>query len=307
MSATALRISSQQWSASVSQKASEVFAKESSAYSLTAYHGAVITPGLRRGFSSPATTAWNRLSNKTPALSKEEIWKRNFCRLYARRMIELAALAAARRSFITDLERVIDQPEQWKNWEHRDWTDDLLQSLGSTKLQRFWVSTKRIISLSLLASPAIVLVPLSYVSDTARDISWNYALWGIEHAGPTFIKLIQWATTRADLFSPEFCLHFGKLRDETRGHSYKETQRIIEEELGKDHTKILEMNPKPIGSGCIAQVYHGYLKEAAGKYPKGTEIALKIQHPGIWHKVVRVLFYFLCLNNDTVFMKPNFD
>jgi aarF domain-containing kinase len=289
MSATALRISSQQWTSSLlSQKASQLISQKTLPQignNVSSAHGAMMTPGLRRGFS-------NRHIINKPALSKEEIWKRNFSRLYARRMLQLAALAAARQNFVTELEQVIDQPEQWENWQYRDWTEDLLQSLGASKWKRFWVSTKRIVSLSALAAPGIVLVPLSYVSDSGRDFSWNYALWGIEHAGPTFIKLIQWATTRADMFSPEFCLHFGKLRDETTGHAFAETQRILDEELGKDHAKILDMNPKPIGSGCIAQVYYGTLKEAAGKYPKGTEVALKIQHPGIWHKVC-VDFYLL--------------
>lgn len=291
MSATAFRISSQHWStSSLGHRASEIVSRKALQVSNSAY-GAMVTTGLRRGLSSPASTAWNRHVHK-PVRTREEIWKRNFSRLYARRMMELAALAAARQSFLTEMEQVIDMPEQWKNWQYRDWTEDLMESLGSSKWQRFWTSTQRILSLSVLAAPGIVLLPLSYVSTSCRDISWNYALWGIERAGPTFIKLVQWATTRADLFSPEFCLHFGKLRDETRGHTLAETQKILENELGKDHASRINMHPDPIGSGCIAQVYRGTLEEAAGKYPRGTEIAVKVQHPGIWHKVC-VDFYIL--------------
>ena len=47
-----------------------------------------------------------------------------------------------------------------------------------------------------------------------------------------------------------------------------------------------------IGSGCIAQVYKGRLLQPVNLYPKGTEIALKVQHPGIWQKVC-VDFYIL--------------
>jgi len=147
-------------------------------------------------------------------------------------------------------------------------------------------------TLTFLASPLFVLLPLSYVSDRAQVAAWDYALWGIEKAGPTWIKLTQWASTRQDLFSPEFCQHFGKLRDETEGHSWKETQRILKEELGAKGLEALEIKNKPIGSGCIAQVYQGKLLEPSVNYPKGTKLAIKVQHPGIWSKVCVDFYLF---------------
>ena len=50
--------------------------------------------------------------------------------------------------------------------------------------------------------------------------------------------------------------------------------------------QIQSINPKkPIGSGCIAQVYQGTLKHPTTKLPKDTKVAIKVQHPGIWEKV----------------------
>jgi aarF domain-containing kinase len=66
---------------------------------------------------------------------------------------------------------------------------------------------------------------------------WDYALWAIETAGPTYIKLAQRASTRNDLFSPEFVGHFSKLQDETRGHSWKETEKALERAYGKGWKK----------------------------------------------------------------------
>jgi aarF domain-containing kinase len=137
----------------------------------------------------------------------------------------------------------------------------------------------------------VVLVPASYVSTSAHQWSWQYALWGIEQAGPTFLKLVQWATTRQDLFSPEFCNYFGKLRDQTVGHAWKDTEKILLEDLG-DAAALFDLQPEPVGSGCIAQVYRGTLKKAAGQYPAGTDVAVKVQHPGIW-QMVCVDFYIL--------------
>jgi hypothetical protein len=221
-------------------------------------------------------------------------WRRNFSRLYARRILEIAAASAASQRFVTEMEHVIaiDRPTNWEDWERKDWTDELLSSIGHNSVQRVWSAVTRVAALTTLAAPMAVLVPCSYVSDTAHKLSWRYALWGIEQAGPTFLKLVQWATTRQDLFSPEFCQYFGKLRDQTVGHAWKDTCDILEQDLGAAAVAMLDLQPKPIGSGCIAQVYRGTLKEASGQYPAGTAVAVKVQHPGIW-QMVCVDFYIL--------------
>lgn len=110
-------------------------------------------------------------------------WKRNFSRLYARRMLELAAAMAAAQVLRSKSEAAISKPIEWNDWERKDWDETALASVGNTKLSRFWMATKRIIDLAILASPFIVLAPLSYFSEKAHKASWDYALWGIEKAG----------------------------------------------------------------------------------------------------------------------------
>lgn len=241
-----------------------------------------------------------------------ERWAKNGRKLYRRRMIELAVAAmmaaVTRERLRTQMEGYhhhpypddrhrnsggggMLKPSDWSNWQRKDWTDELMASLGRTKLARVWSATQRIATLTALATPLVVLYPLSYVSTRATDWCWSYSLWGIEKAGPTFIKLAQWATTRHDLFSPEFCHYFGKLRSETRGHSWTDTQRILQQDLGSLANRVV-MEENPIGSGCIAQVYRGKLTEAIDLYPAGTEVAIKIQHPGVWYKVC-VDFYVM--------------
>jgi predicted unusual protein kinase regulating ubiquinone biosynthesis (AarF/ABC1/UbiB family) len=246
---------------------------------------------MRRWQTSSLSTSFNRPNATTLYYQLLGRWKRNFSRLYARRLFEIAAASAATQRLRTDLEAAIDTPENWKNWQAQDWEETALASLGRSKISRFWMAAKRMATLTALTSPLMVLMPLSYVSSTAQDASWKYALWGIEQAGPTWIKLVQWATTRQDLFSPEFCQYFGKLRDDTEGHAWKDTVKILQNELG-DARGALEVDPKPIGSGCIAQVYRGRLTEATPHYPKDTKVAIKVQHPGIWHKVC-MDFYIL--------------
>mmetsp|Transcript_20128 Transcript_20128/g.19368 ORF Transcript_20128/g.19368 Transcript_20128/m.19368 type:complete len:430 (-) Transcript_20128:424-1713(-) len=48
----------------------------------------------------------------------------------------------------------------------------------------------------------------------------------------------------------------------------------------------------PIGSGCIAQVYKAKLRKDTLLHPAGTEVAVKVTHPNIVHKVC-VDFYIL--------------
>jgi len=219
------------------------------------------------------------------------VWKRNYARLYARRILEIAAASAASYRMKTQMERAIEKPNEWLDWQAKDWEETAMESLGKSKLSRFWMASRRLLSLAMLTSPLLVLMPLSNISTTAKDLSWKYARWGIEQAGPTWIKLCQWATTRQDLFSPEFCEYFGKLRDETKGHSWADTQKTLEEDLGIAQGA-LEFDKTPIGSGCIAQVYRGHLTKPTALYPVGTKIAIKVQHPNIWDKVC-VDFYLL--------------
>eukprot|EP00986_Skeletonema_menzelii_P013361 scaffold7691_cov136-Skeletonema_menzelii.AAC.3 len=144
---------------------------------------------------------------------------------------------------------------------------------NTTRFQRWGMAIKRMVTLGTLAAPLGVMVPASVVLGSLagkpemmeNDLddsnveqkkltmlqryhqkisqsTWDYALWAIESAGPTYIKLVQWASTRNDLFSPEFVGHFSKLQDETRGHSWRETEQCLERAYGKEWKNILSFD-----------------------------------------------------------------
>jgi len=238
----------------------------------------------------------------------------------------LASLSASSMARKTMLEgEFIPKPAEWKTCDlakQRKEFGENISSLGSTKVSRVWAAGSRLFNLAMLASPLTVLVPLSFMAGSeskTADFTWNYALWSIEKAGPTFIKLMQWATTRHDLFPPEFISRFSALQDNTRGHSWEETSKMLEESMGSNFDALLDFQVEddgdkegidsgkkkkmlkshrskdkysPIGSGCVAQVYKAKLKEDMKFMPAGTEVAVKVTHPRILHKVC-VDFYIL--------------
>jgi len=244
---------------------------------------------------------------------KLSLQKAALSRLYARHLLTLAAAVAtaehARRNFKVNstLCETIAKPSEWSSgidlFERRAEFGKQISSLGSTKLSRVWAAGSRIVSLSLLACPLFVLTPLAALAGKDSKIdkfTWEYALWSIEQAGPTFIKLTQWASTRNDLFSAEFVSNFSRLQDETRGHSWNETVKLLTKTFGADYDALLQLDTTPIGSGCIAQVYRATLQKPTSLHPKGAQVAVKVQHPHILHKVC-VDFYIL--NKITAFLE----
>lgn len=96
-----------------------------------------------------------------------------------------------------------------------------------------------------------------------------------EELGPTFIKLGQLLATRPDLVPVEFVNEFEKLHDRVMPISFNDIEPVLISELGlnyKDHFE--HIDPVPLGSASIAQVYKATLKS-------GEQIVLKVQRPGI--------------------------
>jgi aarF domain-containing kinase len=143
--------------------------------------------------------------------------------------------------------------------------------------------------------PVCVLFTASWVFPGLTGLYYTCLTNTLEASGPLFIKLGQWASTRLDLFSPDFCRHLSRLQGDSEPHSFAESRAIIEAEFGKDLDDLfVEFDPVPIGSGCIAQVHRGTMR-LAGDGGDGTqeiEVAVKVVHPNIHRRIatdVRVL------------------
>ncbi|KAK2842544.1 hypothetical protein Q5P01_012744 [Channa striata] len=121
--------------------------------------------------------------------------------------------------------------------------------------------TFRALVLLLKFGPLLLLFPLTLVSTRCASRWLDALLWVTETSGPTFIKLGQWASTRRDIFSPEFCERFSRLHIKVRPHSWSHTKQCLRRAFGECWRRVLVFESKePVGSGCVAQVYRGWAR-----------------------------------------------
>ncbi|GCC35770.1 uncharacterized aarF domain-containing protein kinase 2 [Chiloscyllium punctatum] len=117
----------------------------------------------------------------------------------------------------------------------------------------------RAVILLLRFGPLLLLYPVCLASSSFGTFWCNLLLRSIEAAGPTYIKLGQWLSTRRDLFSAEFCDKLSRLHVHGVPHPWHYTEYSMKRAFGEGWSNIFQFeNKKPIRSGCIAQVYRGY-------------------------------------------------
>ncbi|WP_283752569.1 ABC1 kinase family protein [Roseofilum acuticapitatum] len=93
--------------------------------------------------------------------------------------------------------------------------------------------------------------------------------------GPTFIKLGQLFSTRADLFPLEYVEELSKLQDRVPAFSYEKAESIIKEDLGKSVQDLYRsFDPIPMAAASLGQVHRAQLHS-------GEEVVVKVQRPGL--------------------------
>lgn len=93
--------------------------------------------------------------------------------------------------------------------------------------------------------------------------------------GPTFIKVGQLFSTRADLFPIEYVEELSKLQDKVPAFSYEQVRTIIEQDLGKPIQALYRnFDPIPIAAASLGQVHRAQLHT-------GEEVVVKVQRPGL--------------------------
>lgn len=101
----------------------------------------------------------------------------------------------------------------------------------------------------------------------------------LEKMGPTYVKLGQLLSTRADLLPPAYLDALSRLQDRVEPFSSEEAERIVVEELGRPFR---EFDPEPMAAASLAQVHRAVLRD-------GRSVAVKVQRPGIRPQIVEDL------------------
>ncbi|ORY84995.1 ABC1 family-domain-containing protein [Protomyces lactucae-debilis] len=205
---------------------------------------------------------------------------------------------------------------------------------------RVWVfeplaTAFRFIHLVLIFTPVLVAIPIVFLGsikagshDKSGAVLWyRFLVHQMELAGPTFIKLGQWAASRTDIFPDAMCELMSKLHSNVSAHPLWQTKRIIRKAFnGLRFEEIFEeFEEKPLGVGAIAQVYRAKLKanllpdsKAASKHvkqkrrltplvvqtlpqsPPSGSVAIKVLHPRVEktvHRDLRIMKFFARILN----------
>jgi ubiquinone biosynthesis protein len=121
------------------------------------------------------------------------------------------------------------------------------------------------------------LVPFGHVRPTRgqhQPISPGQVRLALEELGPTFMKLGQVLSTRADLLPPEFQNELALLQDQAPEVPIATVLETIEAELGQPIAKCFSsFDSKPLATGSIGQAH-------LATFADGTEVVVKVRRPG---------------------------
>jgi len=111
----------------------------------------------------------------------------------------------------------------------------------------------------------------------------------LEELGPSFIKLGQLMSTRADVFPPEYIEALTRLQDSVPPVPFDEIRQVMEKELKEPFREVFEsFDETCMAAASVAQVH-------AARLRSGDAVAVKVIRPGI-HKKIRedigLMYYF---------------
>ena len=103
----------------------------------------------------------------------------------------------------------------------------------------------------------------------------------LEAMGPTYVKLGQLLSTRADLIPEPYLDALARLQDDVEPISFEEVEEVVTSELGVRLSKAFaEFNPKPIAAASLGQVHSATMRD-------GRLVVVKVQRPNIRNSIAQ--------------------
>ena len=105
----------------------------------------------------------------------------------------------------------------------------------------------------------------------------------LESLGPTFVKLGQVLSTRADLLPVAYLEALARLQDGVEPVPFADIQKVVESELGVRLSKAFSVfEERPLAAASLGQVHRAALRD-------GRIVAVKVQRPGVAEQVAEDL------------------
>jgi predicted unusual protein kinase regulating ubiquinone biosynthesis (AarF/ABC1/UbiB family) len=103
----------------------------------------------------------------------------------------------------------------------------------------------------------------------------------LEAMGPTFVKLGQLLSTRADLLPTPYLESLARLQDQVEPFSFAEVETVVTTELGVRLSKAFaEFDPQPIAAASLGQVHRAVMRD-------GRSVVTKVQRPNIREQIAK--------------------